>query len=74
VAQFNMTTDDIKDLSIAALIGKMLGLPGSTETQAELRRLLGFATSTGMSGQSVNTLSLAPPEVIDGARRGKTSK
>ena len=39
----------VKDLSVAALIGKMLGMPGSDEVKSELQRLLGFASSSGVS-------------------------
>jgi flotillin len=74
VAQFNLSTDDIKDLSIAALIGKLLGLAGSDETRAELGRLLGFARSTGMSEQSVGNLKLASQDGAGSQRNGGKSK
>jgi flotillin len=62
VAQFNLSTDDVKDLSVAALIGRMLSLTSSDETRNELMRLLGMAKSTGVSDKSVSSMKLAAPE------------
>ena len=51
VEQFNLSTDDVKDLSIAALIGRMLSLTSSDETRSELKRLLGMAKDAGLSSK-----------------------
>ena len=56
IEQFNLSTDDVKDLSIAALIGRMLSLTSSDETRSELQRLLGMAKDAGLSGKSVKAL------------------
>jgi flotillin len=56
VEQFNLSTDDVKDLSIAALIGRMLSLTSSDETRGELQRLLGMAKDAGLSGKRVAAL------------------
>jgi hypothetical protein len=61
IEQFNLSTDDVKDLSIAALIGRMLTLTSSDETRNELQRLLGMAKDAGWSGKSVKALK-APAE------------
>jgi hypothetical protein len=75
VSQFNLSVEDIKDLSIAALIGKMMGLPGNEETHAELRRLLGFVTASGMSDQNVGNLKLlSHQDGSTGAGRGRSAK
>jgi len=58
VAELNLGTDDIKDLSIAALIGKMIGLADSDGIRNELGRLLGFAAQAGLIDEPVNTLKL----------------
>lgn len=68
VAQFNLSTDDIKDLSIAALIGKLLGLTGSDETRGELQRLLGMAEGAGVSDSRADSLNIGAP--TNGAGRG----
>ena len=52
VGQFDLSTDDVKDLSVAALIYRMLDLTNSDETRGELRRLLGSVSSLGISDQS----------------------
>ena len=62
VAQFNLSTEDVKDLSVAALIGRMLSLTSSDETRNELMRMLGMAKSTGVSDKSVSSMKLASPE------------
>jgi flotillin len=67
VGQFNMSFDDVKDLSIAALIGKMLGLAGSDETRGELTRLLGMASETGVSNSRVSSLRLGGSEEGNGS-------
>ena len=58
VTQFNLSTDDLKDLSIAALIARMLGLTSSEGLRYELQRLLGFAADAGISGDRVSSLKL----------------
>ncbi len=62
VAQFNLSTEDVKDLSVAALIGRMLSLTSSDETRNELMRLLGMAKTVGVSEKSVSSMKLASPE------------
>lgn len=56
IQQFNLSTDDVKDLSIAALIGRMLSLTSSDETRSELQRLLGMAKEAGLSGKRMKAL------------------
>ena len=58
VAEFDLSTDDIKDLSIAALIAKMLGMTGSDQTRSQLGWLKQMAGSMGMSDERVATLQL----------------
>ncbi len=58
VTQFNLSTDDVKDLSIAALIARMLGLTKSEGIRYELQRLLGFAADAGISADRASSLGL----------------
>ena len=58
VEQFDLSTDDVKDLSIAALIAKMLGLTTTDGARNELQRLLGLATNVGISNDRVSSLQL----------------
>ncbi len=63
VGQFDLSTEDIKDLSIAALIAKMLGLTSSDETRGELNRLLGTFKHLGLSSETVSAMKLDSPGV-----------
>lgn len=58
VGQFDLSTDDIKDLSVAALIGKMLGLAGTEENSSQLRSLQQMAANIGLADQKASTLQL----------------
>jgi hypothetical protein len=55
VDQFDLSTDDVKDLSIAALIAKMIGLARTDTIRNELQGLLGMAKSTGISSDKAST-------------------
>ena len=63
-SQFGMSFEDVKDLSIAALIGKMLTLSDSDETRSELQRMLDVVKGTGLANQTVKALGL---KIADGA-------
>jgi uncharacterized membrane protein YqiK len=63
VGEFNLSTDDIKDLSIAALITKMLGLTGSDQVRTQLDWLKQMAGGLGMSDKQVATLQLDSNQV-----------
>jgi flotillin len=56
VEQFNLSTDDVKDLSIAALVAKLMGLTNADETRSQLERLLGMARSAGIADNRVSSL------------------
>jgi len=58
VGQFNLSTTDVKDLSVAALIAKMLGLANSDEVRGELQRMLGWAQNSGIAKDPVSSLKL----------------
>ena len=53
-----MSAKDVKDLSIAALIAKMMGMTDSDETKGELTRLLDMVKNLGMSDDKVAQLKL----------------
>lgn len=58
VDQFNLSTDDVKDLSIAALIARLLGLASGEETRSELNNLLRMVQGAGMAENRVSSLNL----------------
>ncbi|MDZ7616350.1 MAG: flotillin family protein [Patescibacteria group bacterium] len=56
IAQFNLNAGDVKDLTVAALLLKMMGMTDSNETRSELTRLLDMVKNLGVSGQKVAVL------------------
>jgi flotillin len=58
VQQFDLSTDDIKDLSIAALIAKLMGLASTDETRTQLKWMREMAGNLGMANQRVDSLTL----------------
>lgn len=58
VSEFNLSTDDVKDLSIAALIAKMIGMANSDQSRSQLGWLDQMAVSLGMSDERVSSLRL----------------
>ncbi len=59
---FNLDTDDLKNLSIAALIGKMIALSDSADVRSELELLLDMAERSGLAGRKASALRLDRPE------------
>ncbi|OYP36607.1 flotillin [Rhodopirellula sp. MGV] len=51
ISQFNLDTDGVKDLSIAALIAKMMGMAGSEDMRSQLTSLLGMAGTANIADQ-----------------------
>ncbi|WP_417730726.1 flotillin family protein [Rosistilla oblonga] len=60
VNKFNLSTDDIKDLSIAALIAKLMGLANTDETRNQLGSLLAMASTAGITERKVGKLEAKP--------------
>jgi len=72
VSELNLSTDDIKDLSIVALIGKMIGMANSEGIKSELGRLLELAARAGLIDNKVASLKLEKDGV--GAKGGDESE
>ncbi len=51
MGQFNLDTDGVKDLSIAALIAKMMGLAKTDDVRSQLTSLLGMAGTASVADQ-----------------------
>ncbi|MFU7558550.1 flotillin family protein [Stieleria sp. JC731] len=49
ISQFNLDTDGVKDLSIAALIAKMMGMAGTEDVRSQLTSLLGMAGTANIA-------------------------
>ncbi|MCS5583606.1 MAG: hypothetical protein NZ777_08840, partial [Pseudomonadales bacterium] len=66
VDQFDLSTDDVKDLSIAALIAKMIGLAKTDSIRNELQGLLGMAKNKGVSDANVSEITVDSSGSVDG--------
>ena len=56
LGRFNLDTEDVKNLSIAALIAKMIRPADSEQTRNELELLLEMARNSGLAGRKVSSL------------------
>lgn len=65
VSQFGMSFEDIKDLSVTALITRMLADNSSDETRGELQRLLTMVKGAGLADKRVAALGLG---LVDNAQ------
>ena len=72
IGQFGMSSDDVKDLSIAALIGKMLVLADSEESRSDLGRMLNMVKGIGIGERRVSTLNLPGGQAAAGDGRTST--
>ena len=63
--QFNMSFEDVKDLSVVALIGKMLTLAKTDESQSELTRMLDTVAGSSMAGKKIGALVSGLPAKKD---------
>lgn len=61
VSRFGMSFEDVKDLSIAALIGKMMVETSDGPTRNELESLLRMVKSAGLDSRRVGTLTSQTP-------------
>ena len=61
VKQFNLDTDSIKDLSIAALIAKLLGMAKTDDVRSQLAGLLSMAGTANVADQKAGNLLLSQP-------------
>ncbi|MDA0807820.1 MAG: flotillin family protein [Planctomycetota bacterium] len=57
VSQFNMSFDDVKDLSVVALIAKLLTTADTDETRSELTRMLDTVAGTSIATRKIASLA-----------------
>lgn len=69
VKQFNLDTDGVKDLSIAALIAKMLGLASTDDVRSQLASLLSMAGTANIADQKVGRLMAQSQSVPGNGRK-----
>ena len=69
--QFNIDADSVKDLSIAALIAKMMGLAKTDDVRSQLTSLLGVVGTANVADQKASRV-LTPAIPADSkTRKGK---
>ncbi|WP_391560931.1 flotillin family protein [Roseimaritima multifibrata] len=56
-SQFNLDTGDVKDLSVAALIAKLMGMANTDDVRSQLTSLLGMAGTANITNKSVGTIT-----------------
>ncbi|MDG1513983.1 MAG: flotillin family protein [Mariniblastus sp.] len=52
IDMFGVTSEDVKNLSVAALIGQMMGLTNDKEVLGKLQEMMGAANRTGIASQN----------------------
>ena len=62
-SQFNVSFEDVKDLSVTALIGKLLTLADSDESRSELTRMLDTVAGTSIANRKIASLAGGSSEV-----------
>jgi len=67
--QFGVSFEDVKDLSVAALIGRMITMTDSDDDKSRLEDLLRIFRGAGMAGKKVSSLGL-----VGDQSGGKTAK
>ena len=55
--QFNMSFEDVKDLSVTMLIGKMLTMASTDEARSELTRMLDQVTGSPLASKKISQLT-----------------
>lgn len=79
IGQFGLDTDGVKDLSIAALIAKMMGMSTTDDVRNQLTSLLSVAATANVTDQKAGRLLTTPsgkgkPTVVaSGRSKPKTS-
>ncbi|NQV26608.1 MAG: flotillin family protein [Rhodopirellula sp.] len=65
VGQFNMSFEDVKDLSVTALIAKLLTVADTDETQSELTRMLDSVAGSSLATRKIASLAGGSSGVTD---------
>jgi uncharacterized membrane protein YqiK len=66
MGQFNLDTDGVKDLSIAALIAKMMGMAKTEDVRSSLTSLLGMASTAKVADQKTGRLLASTAKPTNG--------
>ncbi|EMB18518.1 Band 7 family protein [Rhodopirellula europaea 6C] len=64
ISQFGLDTDGVKDLSIAALIAKLMGMSSTDDVRTQLTSLLSMAGTANVADQKVSRLLTSEPNTV----------
>ena len=64
ISQFGLDTDGVKDLSIAALIAKLMGMSSTDDVRTQLTSLLSMAGTANVADQKVSRLLTSEPKTV----------
>ena len=56
IDMFGITSEDLKNLSVAALLGQMMGLTNDESVLKNLQSMMGAATRTGVATQNASAV------------------
>ncbi|MCG8652077.1 MAG: flotillin family protein, partial [Pirellulales bacterium] len=70
IKQFNLDTDGVKDLSIAALIAKMMGLASTDDVRSQLTSLLSVAGTANIADEKAGRLLAASSPAQSNGKHG----
>ena len=59
IKKLNISTEDIKNLTISAILFKMMGKAGDDELKRSIRSMMGIAKSAGIDNETPRSLGLA---------------
>ena len=65
VSQFNVSFEDVKDLSVTALITKLLTMADTDESRSELTRMLDTVAGTSIANRKIASLAGGASEVTN---------
>ena len=65
VSHFGMNFEDVKDMSVAALIGKMLLQAGDDESRSSLQHLMKLIRGAGLAEKRVASLGVTAGTAAD---------
>ncbi len=60
IDMFGIGSDDLKNLSVAALIGQMMGLTDDANVMNKLQGLMSMANRVGLAGKPASTIKMNP--------------
>lgn len=74
ISQFGLDTDGVKDLSIAALIAKLMGMSSTDDVRTQLTSLLSMAGTANVADQKVSRLLTSESNTVPAKKVSPSGK